>query len=159
MELLPAILESQNAMNAADGATTVRRTRINRPDEGRGRCKGSRASDRRKDFSQCMQQSATPSTSNVILHRQERTEPFGPRRCRHGTKSSLRCEPDVPAELLRVLFGNVTKPIRVLQPAEELGNAIDLIIVTTVWKRQQLREELAQPCRALWQIGVSRLLR
>src|ERR1700731_4351364 len=110
MELQPVILESQNAMNAADGATTERRIRINRPDEGRGRCKGSRASDRRKDFSQCMQQSTTPSTSNVILHRQERTERFGPRRCRHGTKSSPRREPDVPAELLRALFGNVTKP-------------------------------------------------
>src|SRR3979411_2958858 len=110
MELQPVILESQNAMNAADGATTERRTRINRPDEGRGRCKGSRASGRRKDFFQCMQQSTTPSTSNVILHRQERTEPFGPRRCRHGTKSSPRREPDVPAEFLRVLFGNVTKP-------------------------------------------------
>jgi len=85
------------------------RTRINRPDEGRGRCKGSRAWGRRKDFSQCMQQSTTPSTSNVILHRQERTEPFGPQRCRHGTKSSPRREPDVPAELLRALFGNVTR--------------------------------------------------
>src|ERR1700724_1139982 len=110
MELLPVMLESQNAMNAADGATTERRIHINRPDEGRGRCKGSRASDRRKDFSQCMQQSTTPSTSNVILHRQECTERFGPRRCRHGTKSSPRREPDVPAELLRALFGNVTKP-------------------------------------------------
>jgi transposase-like protein len=87
-----------------------RRIRISQPDEGRGRCKGSRASGRRKDFSQCMQQSTTPSTSNVILHRQERTEPFGPQRCRHGTKSSPRREPDVPAELLRALFGNVTKP-------------------------------------------------
>src|ERR1700730_14966276 len=75
----PVILESQNAMNAVEGATTERRIHINRPDEGRGRCKGSRASHRRKDFSQCMQQSTTPSTSNVILHRQERTEPFGPR--------------------------------------------------------------------------------
>src|ERR1700731_4454681 len=110
MELQPVILESQNATGAADGATTERRTRINRPDEGRGRCKGSRASGRRKDFSQCMQQSTTPSTSNVILHRQERTEPFGPQRCRHGTKSSPRRELDVPAELLRALFGNVTKP-------------------------------------------------
>src|ERR1700720_1304442 len=117
MELQPVILESQNATSAADGATTERRTRINRPDEGRGRCKGSRASGRRKDFSQCMQQSTTPSTSNVILHRQERTEPFGPQRCRHGTKSSPRREPDMPAELLRVLFGNVTKPRFVLLDA------------------------------------------
>jgi hypothetical protein len=43
----------------------------------------------------------------------------------------------------------------VLQPAEELGNTIDLIIVPSVWKRQQFREELAQPCRARRQIDVS----
>ena len=115
MGLQPGILESQNAMNAVDGATIARRIRINRPDEGRGRCKGSRAWGRRKDFSQCMQQSTTPSTSNVILHRQERTEPFGPQRCRHGTKSSPRREPDVPAELLRALFGNVTKPASLIR--------------------------------------------
>ena len=36
--------------------------------------------------------------------------PFGPRRCRHGTKSSPRCEPDMPAQLLRALFGNLTEP-------------------------------------------------
>ncbi len=46
----PVILESQNAMNAVDGATIERKIRINRPDEGRGRCKGSRAWDPRKDF-------------------------------------------------------------------------------------------------------------
>src|ERR1700726_3113362 len=110
----PVILESQNATSVADGATIERRIRISQPDEGRGRCKGSRASGRRKDFSQCMQQSTTPSTSKVILHRQERTEPFGPQRCRHGTKWSPRREPDVPAELLRALFGNVTKPRNLL---------------------------------------------
>jgi hypothetical protein len=104
------ILESQNAMSAADGATTEWRTRINRPDDGRGRCKGSKAPDQHKDFSQCMQQSKTPSTSNVISPRQERTEPFGPRRCRHGTRSSPRREPDMPAQLLRALFGNLTEP-------------------------------------------------
>jgi hypothetical protein len=62
----PVTLESQNAMNAVDGATTERRIRINRPDEGRERCKGSRASGPRKDFSQCMPQPTTHSTSNVI---------------------------------------------------------------------------------------------
>jgi putative transposase len=51
---------------------------------------GSRAPGQRKDFSQCLRQSTTPSTSNVISHRQERIEPFGPRRCRHGTTSSPR---------------------------------------------------------------------
>src|SRR3984893_14930354 len=111
MQPQSVILESQNATSVADGATIERRIRISQPDEGRGRCKGSRASGRRKDFSP-----TTPSTSNVILHRQERTEPFGPQRCRHGTKSSPRREPDVPAELLRALFGNVTKPRRPIMP-------------------------------------------
>src|SRR5674536_226583 len=56
MGLQPVSLGSQDAMNAVDGATIERRIRISRPDEGRGRCKGSRAWDPRKDFSQCMQQ-------------------------------------------------------------------------------------------------------
>jgi putative transposase len=90
--------------------TTERTIRINRRDDGSARCKLSRVPDRRKDFSQCMPQSKTPSTSNVISPRQGRTEPSGPRRCRHGTKSSPRRESDMPAELLRALFGNVTKP-------------------------------------------------
>ena len=51
MALQPAISGSQDAMNAVDGATIEQRIRISQPDEGRGRCKGSRASDRRKDFS------------------------------------------------------------------------------------------------------------
>src|ERR1700730_18557453 len=43
MLLQPVILGSQNAMSAVDGATIELRIRISRPDEGRGRCKGSRA--------------------------------------------------------------------------------------------------------------------
>jgi hypothetical protein len=39
----PMNLESQNAMSAVDGATIERRIRISQPDEGRGKCKGSRA--------------------------------------------------------------------------------------------------------------------
>ncbi len=73
------ILESLNAMNAVDGATIERRIRINRPDEGRGRCKGSRVWDPRKDFSQCMQQPIILSTSSAISPQQERTEPSGHR--------------------------------------------------------------------------------
>src|ERR1019366_1384729 len=111
MELQPVILESLNAMNAVDCATIERRIRISRPDEGRGRCKGSRAWDPRKDFSQCMQQPIILSTSNVILPRQERTEPSGHRPCRHGVKSSPPREPEVPGVLLRAIFGNVTEPL------------------------------------------------
>src|SRR5208282_4463251 len=110
MEPQPVILESQNAMNAVDGATIERKIRINRPDEGRGRCKGSRAWDPRKDFSRCKQQQKIPSTSNVILPQQERTEPSGHWSSRHGVKSSLRREPDVPGDLLRATLGNVTEP-------------------------------------------------
>src|ERR1700732_2749866 len=101
MELQPVILESQNAMSAADGATTERRIRINRPDDENARCKGSRAWDPRKDFSQCMQQHKIPSTSNVISPQQERTEPSGPQPCRRGAKSSpphdFSCETRRPA--------------------------------------------------------------
>ena len=108
---LPVILESQNAMNAADGATTERRIRINRPDDENTKCKVSRAWDPRKDFSQCMQRPRTPSTSSAISPQQERTEPSGHRPCIHGTKSSLRREPNGPGDLLRALFGNVTEPL------------------------------------------------
>ena len=48
--------------------------------------------------------------TNVISLLQGRTEPFEPRRCRHGTNSSPRREPDMPAQLLRALFGNLTEP-------------------------------------------------
>src|ERR1700676_4575357 len=58
----PVILESQKATSGADGATIERRIRISQPDEGRGRCKGSRAWDPRKDFSQPTQPPITPST-------------------------------------------------------------------------------------------------
>jgi hypothetical protein len=109
MELQPVSLDSQNAMNAIDGTTIEPRIRINRPDEGRGRCRGSRAWDQRKEFSQCMQQHKIPSTSNVILTQQERTEPSGYRPCRHGVKLSLRREPDAPGDLSRALFGSVTE--------------------------------------------------
>jgi hypothetical protein len=81
MELQPVILESLNAMNAVYGATIERRIRINRPDDENTRCKVSRAWDPRKDFSQCMQQPTTLSTSSAISPQQERTEPSGHRPC------------------------------------------------------------------------------
>src|SRR5208282_986780 len=110
MLLQPVILGSQNVMNAVDGATIERRIRISQLDEGSARCKVSRAWDPRKDFSQPTQPPITPSTSSAILPQQERTEPSGHRPCRHGVKSSLRREPDVPGDLLRAIFGNVTMP-------------------------------------------------
>ena len=88
----PMISASRGAMTAVDGATTEPRIRISRPDDGNTRCKGSRAPDRRKDFSRRMRQSTTPSTSNATSPQQERTEPSGPRRCRRGAKPSLRLD-------------------------------------------------------------------
>ena len=114
MGLQPVSLDSQNAMSAFDGATIVRRIRISRPDEGRGKCKGSRAWDPRKDSFQCMQQPIILSTSSAISPQQERTEPSVHRLCRRGVKSSLRREPDVPGDLLRAIFGNVTEPLSML---------------------------------------------
>ena len=121
MGLQRMTLESPNAMSAVDGATIGRRIRISRPDEGRGRCKGSRAWDPRKDFSQCMRQPIILSTSSAISPQQERTEPSGHRPCRHGVKSSLRREPDVSGDLLRAIFGNVTEPIAALSNASALA--------------------------------------
>jgi hypothetical protein len=80
-------------------ATIEQRIRISQPDEGRGRCKGSRASDRHRDFSQYLQQHKILSTSNAISSQQERTEPSAHRPCRRGVKSSLRREPDEPGDL------------------------------------------------------------
>ncbi len=77
--LQPVSLDLPNAMSVVDGATIERRIRISRPDEGRGRCKGSRAWDSRKDFSQSTQPHITPSTSSAISPQQERTEPSGHR--------------------------------------------------------------------------------
>ena len=122
MGLQPVHLESQDAMNAVDGATIERRIRISQLDEGSARCKVSKAWDPRKDSSQCMQQHKIPSTSSAISPQQERTEPSGYRPCRHGVKSSLRREPDVPGDLLRAIFGNVTEPICVLLSTSERGS-------------------------------------
>jgi hypothetical protein len=105
------ILESQSVMNGVDGATIERRIRISRPDDENARCRVSNVRVQPKDFSQRTQPLTTLSTSNAISPQQERTEPSGPRRCRRGAKSSLRREPNMPANLLRALFGNVTVPL------------------------------------------------
>ena len=119
MGLQPVSLDLPNAMSAVDGATIERRIRISQPGEGRGGCKGSRAWDPRKDFSQSTQPHITPSTSSAISPQQERIEPSGHRPCRRGVKSSLRREPDVSGDLLRVIFGNVTEPLRFITRQSE----------------------------------------
>ena len=145
MLLQPVILGSQNAMNAADGATIERRIRISRPDEGRGRCKGSRAWDPRKDFSQYMQQPIILSTFSAISPQQERTEPSGHRPCRRGMKSSLRREPDVPGDLLRAIFGNVT------EPAGIIGRFIG--VSRSVYHRVHIARQQRPQTQQQWQSG------
>src|ERR1700738_4078362 len=110
MLLQPVILGSQSATSAVNGATTEPRIRINRPDDENARCRVSRVRVQPKNFSQPTQPLTTLSTSNAISPLQKRTEPSGPRRCRRGATSSPRREPNMPADLLRALFGNVTVP-------------------------------------------------
>jgi hypothetical protein len=50
------------AMNAGDSAITERRTRINRPDDGSARCRGSRVRDQPDDF---CPSTPPPSTSSA----------------------------------------------------------------------------------------------
>src|ERR1700736_4186291 len=116
MLLQPVILKSQNATSAGDGATTAPRIRINRPDDENARCRVSRVRVQPNKFSQPAEPLTTLSTSNAISPPQKRTEPSWPRRCRRGATSSPRREPNMPADLLRALFGNVTVPVAVGSP-------------------------------------------
>jgi hypothetical protein len=77
---LSTLSGSRGAMNGVDGATTGRRIRISRRGDEKARCRGSRAPDRRKDFSQRTPPFRIPSTSNAISPQHERTEPSGRRR-------------------------------------------------------------------------------
>src|SRR5271163_1717726 len=112
MALQPAISGSPDAMNVVAGATIEQR--ISQPDEERGRCKGSRASDPRKDFSQYMQPHKILSTSNAISFQRARTEPSEHRPCRHGAMPSLRSDFSRRGEILRASPVNVTTPSAVV---------------------------------------------
>ncbi len=83
-----------------------RRIRISRPDD-----ESAGAPDRRKEFSPCMPQPKTPSTSSAISPQQERTELSERQPYRRGETPSLRLERDVRDDLLRVPFADVTKPL------------------------------------------------
>ena len=106
---------SQIIMSAGDGATIGRRIRISQPDEGKGKCRGSRAWDPRKDFSQRMPPSTTPSTFNAILFRQEHTGLFEPRLQIRGAWPLLQCEDRREWDPSRLSFDNVTTPFRRLE--------------------------------------------
>jgi len=81
------ILGSLVTMNADDGATTERRTRINRPDEGSARYSGSRVRGQPSDFCPSTPPFTTHSTFNVTSSQQRRTVHSEPRPCRHGVRS------------------------------------------------------------------------
>src|ERR1019366_10317602 len=110
------ILESSIGIVPADGETTGRRIRINRPDDENARCKVSKASGQHRDFSPFMQQPTTPSTSNAISFQQAHTERSGPRPCRRGAKSLLQREQDRQRDRSRLSFDNVTMPLSALTP-------------------------------------------
>ena len=74
------------AMNAGDGAITERRTRINRPDDGSARCRGSRVRDQPNDFCPSTPPPTTPSTSSVTSSQRRHTGHSEPRPCRRGAR-------------------------------------------------------------------------
>jgi hypothetical protein len=104
------ILGSSIGIVPADGETTGRRIRINRPGDENARCKVSKASGQHRDFSPFMQQPTTRSTSNAISFQQAHTERSGPRPCRRGAKSLLQREQDRQRDRSRLSFDNVTMP-------------------------------------------------
>jgi hypothetical protein len=74
----------------------------------------------------------------LAASQQERTEPPGPRRCRRGAKSSLRREPNMPADLLRAPFGNVTVPFGLLATSPGPGE-MDAALVGKLSRRTEHR--------------------
>ena len=110
-DLENVISGSRSATSVVDGATTERRIRISQPDEGRGRCKGSRARAQPRDFSQPTQPPIIPSTSNAISFQPEHTEPFVRRLWKCGVRQSRSLENVRDAEFSRSFFDNVTAPL------------------------------------------------
>src|ERR1700730_13220402 len=147
MLLQSVILGSQNATSAVNGATTEPRIRINRPDDENARCRVSRVRVQPKNFSQPTQPLTTLSTSNAISPLQKRTEPSGPRRCRRGATSSPRREPNMPADLLHALFGNVTVPAKGISKREQsvrLKRTTDTDIFTNPSRRRSHQVLMSQ---------------
>src|ERR1019366_3645203 len=111
---------SQIVMSADGGATIGRRTRISQPDEGRGKCKGSKVWDPRKDFFHRMQPPITRSTFNAISFQQGHTELFEPRPWTRGARPLLQRELRHQRERSRLWFDNVTMPHGHLRLANEV---------------------------------------
>ena len=62
------------------------RTRINRPDDGSARCRGSRVRDQPNDFCPSTLPPTTPSTSSVTSSQRRHTGHSEPRPCRRGAR-------------------------------------------------------------------------
>ena len=48
-------------------------------------------------------------------------------------------------------------PNNLLHPDEKLRDAVDLIVIRTIWKREELPHECRKPGGVLWQINMNRL--
>ena len=77
---------SRRHERAGDGAITERRTRINRPDGGSARCRGSRVRDQPNDFCPSTPPPTTPSTSSVTSSQRRHTGHSEPRPCTRGAR-------------------------------------------------------------------------
>ena len=97
-------------MRTRFSAHTGRRIRINRPDDENARCKVSRTSGQRRDFSPFMQPPTTPSTFNAISFQQGRTEHFEPQPWTRGARQLPQHEQDRQRDRSRLSFDNVTMP-------------------------------------------------
>ena len=52
---------------------------------------------------------------------------------------------------------NPLLPIELLQPDQKLRDAVDLIVMRTIWKREELPHECRKPGGVLWQIDMAGL--
>src|SRR4051794_10657896 len=80
-------------MNVGGGVTTEQRTRINQPDDGSARCRGSRVPGQPSDSCPSTRPPTTPSTFSVISPPLARTESSELRPCGRGVRSPPRLEP------------------------------------------------------------------
>ena len=126
----PVILESQNATSVADGATIERRIRISQPDEGRGRCKGSRAWDPRKDFSQPTQPPIYETVRRWVNH-------FGPMIAADLRKR--RPKPHTTWHLDEVYLKIAGRMVYLWRAVDAEGEVLDVLVQSRRNKRAALK--------------------
>jgi transposase-like protein len=119
--------------NAGDGATIGRRIRISQPDEGRGKCRVSRAWDPRKDFSQRMPPPTARSTSNAVSFRQEHAGLFERRPQTRDTWPPLLRDHSRQTDHSRASSDKVTTPVG------DTGEKPLMVLVESVPRRSSRR--------------------